>query len=180
MPREVEQFDVESLRMILQPICGQPLTDMYRLVGQVFEFGVQKPTANRKGEAITRGDFSLKFISADWRIIKRGRIILGSTDQSGDEYFYNSQEPQSQPYDKDARSLALEFMRDVKTGRYVAQSVEIGAFTDVTIRLSENLVIESFASSGEDHDSWWCHNHCTDVSCLVGPSGHNVGQSEAQ
>lgn len=171
----VVPFDGEFLHMTLQPICKQPLTNMYRAVGQVFEFGSQKPATNRKGEAITQGDFRLKFIYSDWRIIQNGRIILGSTDQGGDAWFYDSQELPRQPYDVEARRMALEFIAAVKAGTHKVQSVEVGPFADVSIRLSDDLIIQSFGSSGEDHDLWWFHNLLTDVSCLVGPSGHNLG-----
>src|SRR5690242_1447545 len=92
VPHRVQQLDLPFLNELLQPICGEPLSGMWRAVGQILEFGVQKPATNRKGEAITRGDFDLKFIAADWRIVHHGRIILGSSDYGDETRFYESDE----------------------------------------------------------------------------------------
>lgn len=116
----VEPLDISFLNELLQPICGQPLTGMRKAVGDVFEFGVQKPATDRKGNTITEGDFILKFIFADWRIVQRGRIILGSGDLSGETQFYDSHEPHVNQDQEEARKLAREFLDDVVGGRYIA------------------------------------------------------------
>ncbi len=173
-----QHLDSHFLTGLLQSVCGQPLTAMWRAVGQVFEFGAQRPTSNRRGEPITQGDFALKLIWADWRIVQGGRIILGSSDQDDDTWFYKSEQPASSQYDEHARKLAHEFLANVASGRHIAESISVSELADIKILLSDDLVIESFGSSGEDKDLWWCHDLRTDVSCLVGPSGYNFGQSE--
>lgn len=170
----VKPLDISFLNELLQPICGQPLTGMWRPVGQLFEFGVQKPSINRRGEPITRGDFDLKFIGADWRVVHQGRIIMGSYDHDGEGRFYKSVEPPCRPYDADARALAKEFLADVTSGKYIAESIKVGRLADITVVLSDGLVIESFASSGIEDSLWWCHNLRTNVSCLVFPSGYVI------
>lgn len=170
------ELDVPFLNDFLQPICGQPLTAMWRAIGQVFDFGEQKSTTNRRREAIARGDFALKFIYADWRITQGGRIILGSTDYVDGTWFYELEEPARGQFDEDARRLVHEFLEELPTGRLVAQSVVVSHFADITITLSNDLVIQSFGSSGESQDLWWCHNLLTDLSCLVGLSGHTLGK----
>jgi len=60
MKHEIEQA--------LRPIIGEPLTAMWRYAGnQKFEFGVQRPCKNRKGEEITRADLGL-VVSCHWRM----------------------------------------------------------------------------------------------------------------
>lgn len=172
------ELDIDFLHELLQPICSEPLTGVWRAVGQVFEFGVQRPMKDRKGEGITRGDFDLKFIYADWRVVHHGRVILGSTDHCDDEQFYNSDQPPELPYNAEARRLACDFFDALSEAKFIVESVVVRDHADVAIRLSDELLIESFSSSGQDSDSWWFSNRRTDVSCLVGPSGHNVGESK--
>lgn len=169
-------LNLASLHDLLQPIVGEPLSDMWRGLGQIFEFGEQRPDINRRGQAITRGDFSLKFISADWRIVQAGRLILGSTDHYDEERFYDSEEPLIRPYDDEARSLIREFFESVRASKFVVESVEVGPLADVTVRLSHDLLIQSFGSSGQDKDLWWFDNGRTEVSCLVYPTGPSIGE----
>lgn len=150
---------------------------MYRAIGQVFEFGVQRPATNRRGEAITQSDFNLKFIWADWRIVHEGTIILGSSDYSSDERFYDSNDPPHAPYDAESRLRANRFFDAVREGKFTVESVELTDLAEVNVQLSHGVLLESFASSGENLDLWWFHNRRTDVSCLVGPSGANWGKS---
>ena len=175
MSKMVPRLDIPFLNGLLQGICGEPLTDMWRGLGQIFEFGVQRPATNKKGEAITYGTFDLKFTSADWRIVRQGRVLLGSFDHSLETRFYDPDEPAGQPYDVEARVLVREFFDDVSSARLIVESVEVSVLADITILLTGDTMIQSFGSSGEDHDLWWCLDRRTDVSCLVGPGGHHVG-----
>jgi len=150
---------------------------MYRAVGQVFDFGKQQPATNRRSEAITRGDLCLKFISADWRIIQEGRILLGSSDFGAEGTFYDLEEAPELAYNAEAWRLARDFFIKVREGVFVVESFSIGSFAEVNVQMTHRLSVESFASAGQDLDILWFHNRRTDVSCLVGPSGANLGQA---
>jgi len=174
----IEPLDVSFLHELLQPISGQPLTMIRHAVGQVFEFGIQKPAIDRRGNANTEGDFFLKFIYADWRIVKRGRILLGSGDLYGETWFDNSDEPHLSSDQVEARKLAREFLNDVIGGRYVVESVHVGDLADLAIVLSDDLVIQSFGSSAEvHHDLWFFRNMRTDVHGLVNQFGFSFGRN---
>ncbi len=67
--------------------------------------------------------------------------------------------------------------KSVEESKFVVESIEVGLFADVTVHLSNEMQIQSFGSSGQDIDLWWFRNLCSDVSCLVGPFGQNVGES---
>src|SRR5262249_44375844 len=140
-------IDIPFLNELLQPICGEPLTAMWRALGQGLDFGVQKPAVNRRGEAITKGEFLLKFITADWGIIQHGRIILGSSDYYDGKWSYESEEEPHMPYDAEARVMMREFLAAVNQGVFIAESVEVSDFAEVRVRLSKGLVIESFATT---------------------------------
>ena len=105
---------------------------------------------------------------------------MGSYDHDDEARFYKSVEPPCRSYDADARDLAKEFLADVKSGKYIAESIKVGDLADIKVMLSDGLVIESFASSGEDDSLWWCHDLRTDVSCLVLPSGYFVRRSDEE
>jgi hypothetical protein len=175
--RYAQSVDSGFVRELLQPLVGEPLTGMWRAVGQVFEFGEQRAATNRRGEPITRGDFQLKFIAADWRVVQSGRIILGSSDLDTEEQFYEAETPPEGAHSEEAWRLARAYFDAVETAEFVVQSADVSEFGEVTVRLSPDVVIQSFASSAQDLDLWWFMNERTDVSCLVGPSGHNVGGS---
>lgn len=173
----LEMLDIPQLHEMLQPIVGEPLSDMYRAIGQVFEFGVQRPDTNRKGQAITRADISLKFICADYRVVQGGRLILGSSDFSpDDDQFFNLDEPTGNAFEAESWRLGKDFFRAVDEARFVVESINVGRFGDVTIQLSNDLLVQSFGSSGQDMDLWWFANERTDFSCLVFPSGHCQGR----
>ncbi len=169
-------LDLQHLHDLLQPIVGEPLSDIYRSVGQVFEFGEQRPDTNKRGEAITRGDFTLKLIAADWRIVQAGRVILGSSDRTNNESFFHDDEPSDLPFGAEAWRLGREFLGSVEEANLVVEAIEVGPFADVAIQLSNGFKMESFGSSGQDFDLWWFHNRRTDVSCLVSPSGPYIGK----
>lgn len=105
---------------------------------------------------------------------------MGSYDHDGEARFYKSVEPPYRLYDADARALAKEFLADVESGKYIAESIKVGDFADIKVLLSDDLVIESFASCGVDDELWWCHNLRTDVSCLVRASGYYVQGSDEE
>jgi hypothetical protein len=141
---------------MLQPLRGQPLCAMFQAVGQAFEFGERRPTRDRRGKAFLSGDYVLKFVAADWRIIQDDRIILGSTDHSGGlegTFFCESEEPPEQEPDIKAWHRGRRFLQEVVGCKYTVESVNVGRFADVTVNLSDNLRIESFSSTAESAES---------------------------
>lgn len=114
--------DLPYLSDLLQPMVGEPLSEMFRAVGQVFEFGEQRPDINRREEAITRGDFALKFIAGDWRVVQASRIILDSSDHTNNDSFYDDKPPH-RPYDLEAWHLGREFLQ-VRRGEQVCCRID--------------------------------------------------------
>jgi hypothetical protein len=50
----------DQILRTLDPLIGEPLSGMFRFAGvQAFEFGVQRPARNRKGQEITHSDMGL-------------------------------------------------------------------------------------------------------------------------
>jgi hypothetical protein len=164
-------LDRARLQTLLKPIVGERLADMWRAAGQIFEFGEQRSDTNRRGEPVTRGDFSLKFLGADWRVVRAGCLVFGSSDHSREQRFYVTDAPPDRPEDAEAWSRARHFLQSVEEGAFVVEEVEVGQFADLTIRLSPDLMIQSFCATGQDADLWWFHDLRTDASCLVNQLG---------
>lgn len=68
-----------EIEAALQPLLGEPLTDMWRYAGfQRFEFGVQRPT--RKGtKGMTHSDWGF-VVGCDWRISGPDGVIVSAAD----------------------------------------------------------------------------------------------------
>ena len=72
MKKEIEQG--------LLPLVTEPLSHMWRFSGfQIFEFGVQKPEKNRRGEDITMAEKRLH-VSCEWSLSGREGRIVSSDD----------------------------------------------------------------------------------------------------
>ena len=70
----------EEILQALHPLIGEPLSDMFRFAGiQAFDFGVQRPAKNRKGEDITVSDQGLH-ISCSWIVAGPEGDIFSSKD----------------------------------------------------------------------------------------------------
>ena len=70
----------EQIERALQALRAEPLSDMFRFAGiQAFEFGVQRPGKNRKGQDITLADQRLH-VSCDWRLDGTEGVIVSSED----------------------------------------------------------------------------------------------------
>jgi hypothetical protein len=69
-----------EIEKTLHPLIGEPLSDMWRYAGhQKFEFGIQRPCKNRKGEHITIADWGF-VVAGDWRITGPEGYIVSSDD----------------------------------------------------------------------------------------------------
>ncbi len=167
--------EIAFLTEQLQPICGEPLTCIRKAVGDVFEFGVQRPAKTHKGEDITQADFFLKFIYADWRVIHRGRIILASVEHSNDEHLIASGAVMNPAHVAVSLVFAREFFDAVTEGKFIVESVVVREHADVTILLSDDLKIECFTSSCQNKDVWFFCNHNARVSGIVGAVTYNIG-----
>lgn len=102
----------EEIEGQLRPLVGLPLSDMRRvsiLGWQIIEFGEQKPDVNRKGQAITRADWTVR-ISCHWRIVDPfGEEVLSNERPNGDQaasYFERME----------AESLIVESIRGYEDG----------------------------------------------------------------
>ena len=70
----------EELERALQPLIGEPLSDMSRFAGmQMFEFGIQRPCKNRKGQDITLADQRLH-VSCYWCVSSSEGTIISCED----------------------------------------------------------------------------------------------------
>ena len=70
----------EKIERVLKPLIGEPLSGMSRLGGmQMFEFGIQRPRKNRKGQDITLADQRLH-VSCHWCITGPEGGIFSSED----------------------------------------------------------------------------------------------------
>jgi len=70
----------EEIGRTLEPLIGEPLSDMFRFAGiQAFEFGVPRPCKNHKGQDITLADQGLH-ISCHWCISGPEGTIVSSED----------------------------------------------------------------------------------------------------
>jgi hypothetical protein len=70
----------QQIEAALQPLIGEPLTDMWRYAGcQKFEFGVQRLIQNDDGEEIRRADLGF-VVSCAWRIDGPEGCVVSSAD----------------------------------------------------------------------------------------------------
>ena len=175
-PEGYTERDIALLTEQLQAICGQPLTRIRQLYGDVFEFGVQRPQKNRKGDDVNWADFRLSIICADWRVVQRGRIILASREYRDETHLVSDfDESPETPQIAESRRIAREFFDAVTEGKFIVQSVVVRDHADMVIRLSEDLVIESFSSSCQNEDSWHFCNDNAKVSGLISAAACYIG-----
>lgn len=69
-----------EIEQALHPLLGEPLSNMWRYAGcQKFEFGVQRPHKNRKGQTVTWADWGL-VVTCAWCIRGPEGVIVSSDD----------------------------------------------------------------------------------------------------
>jgi hypothetical protein len=124
----------------LSQLKGEPLSDLWRAGCQILEFGAQRPAKNKKGEDITKSDFSIH-VEGSWYIKNSNGVILD---------------------DKDTKGKA-ERMADVDDffSRVAAESLKIIGidatdFGGVKFELAEGytLVLERHPEDSEDDEIW--------------------------
>lgn len=118
-----------KIETAMNELIGQPLTSMWRYAGlQKFEFGVQKPSRNRKGEKVTHADWGL-VVTCRWQIDdKDENKIVGSEDFG----------PQGARRD----SGASEFYKRLWSDPPIVQSIEGNVRGDVYFTMSEGYTLD--------------------------------------
>ena len=113
---------------------------MFRYAGyQKFEFGVQRPFKNRKGEDITRADWGL-VVGGDWRITGTEGGIVSSDD------FGSGKERRDQS--------AKDFYRSLSNTFPLVKTIEAEDNGAVRIAMSGGYLLEIHASGGNDGERW--------------------------
>lgn len=139
-------------------------------MGQIFEFGEQKPFTNRKGEVATQADLSLKFL-ADWRVSLGAETVFGSGDHgSGKRRFYDRKTPPREEFDRVRWKRAKEFLRRVEERTLVVESVNVTDTGIVFVKLSDGYEIAGFRC-GTELDDLLYYSRKEDRSILVCESG---------
>ena len=110
---------------------------MWRPAWQAFEFGLQKPGKNRRGEDITIADWKLD-VSGDWEILGPSEFCLSSKDFL--------------PERKDEHAYA--FYDSLKSDPPTVEKVEVRRDYSLKISMSKGFVLEVAAPKRRDHE-WW-------------------------
>jgi hypothetical protein len=123
---------------------------MWQPVGWVAEFGEQKVKKNRRGEDVTQGDSAIH-LESNWRVVRNGRIILGSDNfLEGREDPYREKSPES----PEAKSI-VEFFDSVDASRLIVERLALSDTFDVCVDLTDGYRLESFhATSGGETMLW--------------------------
>lgn len=93
----------------MQRFVGLPLTDLWKPIFFVFEFGEQKPFINSKGKEAMRSDLCLR-VFAEWRIVQGTVVVLGSDDYRVKRRFFKRRTPP--PKERRARWEAAKALFD--------------------------------------------------------------------
>jgi hypothetical protein len=127
MPPEQNAFQIRTARA-LTSLVGLPLSDMWRAGFQIFEFGVQRPHLNHRGEEVTRADYALH-VSCPWRVLSPAGLALGSGD-------YES--PGRGPRHHRARA----FFEQMDAGLLTVEGVEVDASGGPRLQLGKGYLLE--------------------------------------
>ncbi len=120
----------------MKSLIGEPLSDMYRFAGiQVFEFGVQRPGKNRKGEEITFADRRLH-VSCRWCITGPEGNIVSSMDFG----------PNRSRHDE----RASPFYEMLESEPPVVEALKADESGAIVLRMSRGYTLEVQPDEGED------------------------------
>jgi hypothetical protein len=157
----------EEICHLLSTLVGQPLSDIFHPLWQIFEFGAQVPSLNRKGEAITLGEFSLSLTSA-WHVMRDSTAVIGSGDhmRGRKRKFYDRQSPPRDAEDRARWAEAKEFFSFVEAQELFAESISVPFNGCFEIRLSRGYAIRKFVDSARD-EFFWLTDRRTDHSWEV-------------
>jgi hypothetical protein len=169
---EERTTDWAEIANLLQPIVGQPLTDMWRPIGQGFEFGPQTPTINRRGEAVHRAPMLLDLLDR-WHITRGSTIVMGYADHVHKRRFYHRQKA---PAEAEARARwvrAKEFFEHVSEGSLIVRAVQ-GRGGGLEIELSGDYWIRAFVDGTDVSDVLYFRNDLTGESIMVSMTMGNL------
>lgn len=155
-----------DLQRELSKIVGLPLSDIWRALGQVFEFGEQRPFVNKKGDPATRSDFSVKFLDV-WRVTRGPAIVFGSGDHRGKRRFYDRKTPPQDPTQRERWERAKEFIRRIEAEDLLVERVMVTDSFVVVISLSDGYEIAGFGASSESAEFLFWSDDTTDTYELV-------------
>lgn len=145
----------------LKPIIGEPLSDMWRYAGfQVFEFGIQRPAVNRKGQPITRSDWALG-ACCTWSICGTEGRVLSSEDFG----------PDGERHDE----AAAPFYQLVDDSSLIVRAIEVGERAQVRFVLSQGFALDIVLDSDDpQEDQWHFHQRDRRGTGLMVNGGANV------
>lgn len=130
----------EEIEKTLRPLVGKPLSDMWRYAGlQKFEFGVQRPHKNRKGQDVTWADWGL-VVACAWRITGRARPVVASADFGPGRSRHDEQ--------------ALPFYTGLATAPPIVEAIEAAANGSLRISLSHEYLLEVHTDGETDSEQW--------------------------
>ncbi len=145
-------YSAAKLETYLSVVVGLPLTDMWRLLWMVFEFGELKPGVGRDDKPVMRADFSL-MVTFDWRVSQGAVTVLGSGDlHLNRRPFYARKTPPRDPLAKARWKRAKAFIEKVEQGSLTVESVEITESARLRIGLSQGYEICAMQCKGENDD----------------------------
>ena len=158
------------MRSALNVLVGLPLTDLWRPLGQTFEFGLQKPYLNRKGEEIHRSDYRLHLLQ-EWRVTEHNVVVMGSDDHQTKRRFYRRKTPPRDPIARERWRRANRFFDLVKGGALLVERVTIDDSASIRIELTEGFLIEAINCSSDNYEVWIFDNDAEGRSLWVMPGG---------
>lgn len=132
---------VEEIEAALGPLIGEPLTDMWRYAGcQKFEFGVQRPMNNKRGEDTSMADWGL-VVECGWRITGPEGPVVSSDDFSPDGRRDEG---------------AYPFYDQVHTDSPVVEDIAVADDGAFRIRMSRGFTLEvqPAADAGPQDEQW--------------------------
>lgn len=145
-------YSAAKLEKYLSVMVGLPLTDMWRPLWMVFEFGELKPGVGRGDQPVMRADFSL-MVTCDWRVLQGAVTVLGSGDLRLDRKpFYARKTPPRDPLAKARWKRAKEFIEKVEQGSLTVESVEVTESARLRIKLSQGYEICAMQCGSHNDD----------------------------
>src|SRR6266571_2122201 len=155
----------------LRVLIGQPMSDCWRAINmQIFEFGQQRPTVNRKGQDIEVADLKLH-VQCRWRLVDGATIVFGRDDLD-----YPADESISlDDFDWDKQKAVLDvtqrrWFESHKASPPKVTDVRGDAYGGFQIRLEGAFALEAFpcdSRRGEHSERWRLFGHRADGSHFV-------------